>query len=178
MGTKERKVLNRELSAILRMDWRIKFVGMVDRNGRLLVGRSKDIPLTYLNCRHTDITRTSSHIVDSKIDDLVEIHYKYTDMYLFYSGYLKWLIRNCIAHLGNQEVRYGPSKPMNINEVSSYFEISGCSNGDVKLAITPLNIIRKTFLCIYFEPAYSVRDFNVSKEGLKGLLDRINSSIL
>jgi len=97
MGTKERKVLNKELSVILGMDWRIKFVGMVDRNGKLLVGRSKDIPLTYLNCRHTDITRTSSHIVNSKIDDLVEIHYKYTYTYLFYSDYLKWVIRNCIA---------------------------------------------------------------------------------
>ena len=108
MGTKERKVLNRELSVVLRMDWRIKFVGMVDRNGKLLVGRSKDIPLTYLNCRHTDITRTSTYIVNSKIDDLVEIHYKYKSMYLFYSDYLKWVIGNCIAHLGNQEVRYGP----------------------------------------------------------------------
>lgn len=178
MGTKERKVLNLELSVILRMDWRIKFVGMVDRNGKLLVGRSKDIPLTYLNCRHTDITRTSTNIVNSKVDELVEIHCRSKNMYLFYSDYLKWVIGNCIAHLGNQELRYGSCKPMNINKVSSYFEISGCSNGDVKLAITPLNIIRKTFLCIYFEPAYSVRDFNVSKEGLKGLLDRINSSIL
>ncbi|HXW12664.1 MAG TPA: hypothetical protein VD694_07880 [Nitrososphaeraceae archaeon] len=41
MGTKERKVLNRELSVILRMDWSIKFVGMVDRNGKLLVGEAK-----------------------------------------------------------------------------------------------------------------------------------------
>ncbi|MGE5662416.1 MAG: hypothetical protein ACM3X1_09250 [Ignavibacteriales bacterium] len=73
MGTKERKVLNRELSVILRMDWRIKFVGMVDLNGKLLVGRSKDIPLAYPNCRHTDITRTSTYIVNYKIDELVEI---------------------------------------------------------------------------------------------------------
>jgi hypothetical protein len=99
-------------------------------------------------------------------------------MYPFYSDYLKWVIGNCIAHLGNQELRYGQCKPMNINEVSSYFEISGCSNGDVKLAIAPLNIIRKTFHCIYFEPAYSVRNSKVAKEGFKGLLDRINSSIL
>jgi hypothetical protein len=160
MGTKERKVLNKGLSVILRMDWRIKFVGMVDRNGKLLVGRSKDIPLSCLNYRHTDITRTSTHIVNSKIDDL------------------KWVIGNCIAHLDNQEVRFGPCVPMNINEVSSYFKILGCSNGDVKLAITPLNVIRKTFLCIYFEPAYNVRNSNVSEEGLEELLNRISSSIL
>ena len=151
---------------------------MVDRNGKLLVGRSKDISFTYLNYRHTDITRTSTHIVNSKMDDLVEIFLSSKNMYLFYSDYLLWVIGNCLAHLNNHKSKFGSNVRIDINEILSYFEISGCNNGDVKLVITPLNIIRKTFLCIYFEPAYSIRNSNTSEEGLKGLLKRISSNIL
>jgi hypothetical protein len=67
---------------------------------------------------------------------------------------------------------------MDANEISSFFEISGDSNGDIKLAVAPLNVIRKTLLCIYFEPAYNIKKSKVSEEELKGLLNRINSSIL
>jgi hypothetical protein len=167
MRTRERQVLNRALSSIIKMDWRIKFVGMVDRNGKLLVGRSKGIPFCYVNHKHADITRTSTHMINSKVDDLIEIIFRYKNMYLFYSDYLLWVVGNCIAHLNNYEIKY-----------RSYFEILGCSNGDVKLAVAPLNVIRKTFLCIYFEPAYSTRNPNVSEEGLEELLNKISSSIL
>ena len=123
MSTKERKVLNKGLSEIFRMDWRIKFVGMVDRNGKLLVGRSKDISFTYLNYRHTDITRTSTHIVNSKMDDLVEIFLSSKNMYLFYSDYLLWVIGNCLAHLNNHKSKFGSNVRIDINEILSYFEI-------------------------------------------------------
>jgi hypothetical protein len=88
-------------------------------------------------------------------------------MYPFYSDYLLWVVGNCIAHLNTHEIRD-----------RSYFEILECSNGDVKLAVAPLNVIRKTFLCIYFEPVYGIRNPNVSEEGLEELLNEISSSIL
>jgi len=126
------------------MDWRIKFVGTVDRNGKLLVGRSKDITSSCPNFRLTDIVITSTRIVNSKMDDLVEIFLRSKNMYLFYSGYLLWVIENCLAHLNNHKSNFGSNVLMDINEISAYFEISGCNNGDVKLAITPLNAIQKT----------------------------------
>jgi hypothetical protein len=52
------------------------------------------------------------------------------------------------------------------------------SNG-VKLVISPLNISMETFLCVYFEPAYNLRNsVNGSEKEFKGLLNRINNTIL
>jgi len=42
-------------------------------------------------------------------------------------------------------------------ETSSFFELSGFYNDNVKLVVTPLNIRMRTFLCIYFEPSYSIK---------------------
>jgi hypothetical protein len=39
IDAKERKVLNEAFSLIIGMDWRIKFVGMVDQNGKLVAGQ-------------------------------------------------------------------------------------------------------------------------------------------
>jgi len=66
-----------------------------------------------------------------------------------------------------------------VDEASPYFEISGYDTNDVKLVISPLNINMETFLCVYFEPAYNLRNpVNGSEEEFKGLLNRINNSIL
>jgi hypothetical protein len=154
----------------IRMDWRIKFVGVVDQNGTLHVGRSKSIPISNGTDKSAEIARNPSHITNSKIDDLVEIFFKYKNMYLFYSDYLLWVIGNCTVHNENKFVSGS------IDEASPYFEISGCNNDNVKLAVTPLNVSMETFLCIYFEPGYNIKNsVNDSEEGLKGLLNRINS---
>ena len=158
------------------MDWRIKLVAVVDRKGKLLVGQNRAIPLNYANYKHVYISRTSSHVVNSKTDDLVEFSIDYKNMYLFYSDYLPWVMGNCIAHIKNHEIKHSSCVPMHINEVSPFFEISGESDGDVKLAVTPLNVIRKTFLRIYFEPAYNINEANTSEEGLNAFLNRIYST--
>ena len=100
-------------------------------------------------------------------------------MYLFYSDYLLWVIGKCIVHLEDLENKFDSHVTESINETSPYFEISGYNNDDVRLAVTPLNVSTETFLCIYFEPAYDIRNsVNDSEEGFKGLLNRINSNLL
>jgi len=177
--TKERMVLNETFSLIIRMDWRIKFVGMVDQNGKLLAGQSRDIPFSNMADRPADTARIPRYMTNSKIDDLVEIFYKYKNMYLFYSDYLLWVIGKCIVHLEDHENRFDSNVTGSINEASPFFEISGCTNNSVRLVVTPLNVSMETFLCIYFEPAYNIRNsVNDSEEGFKELLNKINSNIL
>lgn len=180
IDARERIVLNEAFSLIIRMDWRIKFVGMVDQNGKLLAGQSRSIPLSNMADRPADTARNQAHVTNSKIDDLVEIFYKYKNMYLFYSDYLLWVIGKCIVHVEDHENRFDSHVTGSINEASPYFEISGCTDDDgVRLVVTPLNVSMEAFLCIYFEPAYNIgNSVNDSEEGFKGLLYRINSNIL
>ncbi len=169
INAKERLVLNEVFSLIIRMDWRIKFVGMVVQNGKLIAGQTRRI-LFSMTDKPTDTARNTTHIYNSKIDDQIEIFFRCKNMYLFYSNYLMWVIESCTVHLEDHE---------SINETSPYFEISGYNNDEVKLAVTPLNISTETFLCIYFEPAYNIRNAdNDSEEGFEGLLNRINSNVL
>jgi hypothetical protein len=87
---------------------------MVDRNWKLLVGRSKDIPFTYLTFRHTDIIRTFTRIVNSKI------FLSSKNMYLFYPDYLLWGIGNCLADLNNHKCKFGSNILIDINEVLAF----------------------------------------------------------
>ena len=180
VDAKERIVLNEAFSLIIGMDWRIKFVGMVDQNGKLLVGQSRTIPFGNITDKPVDTARNPTYIANSKIDDLVEIFYKYKNMYLFYSDYLLWVIGKCIVYLEDHENRSDSHVNGRVGEASPYFEISGCTDDDgVRLVVTPLNISVEAFLCIYFEPAYNIgNSVNDSEEGFKGLLNRINSNIL
>ena len=52
------------------MDWRIKFVGMVNQNGKLLAGQTRSIPFSNMTDKPTDTARNPTHIDNSKIDDL------------------------------------------------------------------------------------------------------------
>jgi len=81
--------------------------------------------------------------------------------------------------LRRYEDRFDSHATESIDEASPYFEISGCTDDSVRLMVTPLNISMETFLCVYFEPAYNLRNsVNGSEEEFKGLLNRINNSIL
>ena len=110
IDAKERKVLNEMFSLIIGMDWRVKFVGMVDQNGKLLAGRTRNISFSNTTDNPTDnptdTARTLTHIDNSKINDLVEIFYKYRNMYLFYSDYLLWVIGKCIVHLEDHKNKF------------------------------------------------------------------------
>lgn len=145
---KERKVLNEMFSLIIGMYWRVKFVGMVDQNGKLLAGQCRSISFSNTADNHTDTARTLTQNVNSKLDDLVEIFYKYRNMYLFYSDYLLWLIGECIVHLDHKN-KFGSHVTGSINESSPYFEISGCSDDSVRLVITSLNVSVETFLYLF-----------------------------
>lgn len=100
-------------------------------------------------------------------------------MYLFYSDYLLWIIENCRLHLNdNKSKNFDITQSISENQTSPSFEISGCNNDDVKLAITPLNDSMHRFLCIYFEPAYSIRNsFNDTKEEFENLLSNISTEL-
>ena len=178
VDARERKVLNEAFSSIIRMDWRVNFVCMVDQNGKLLVGRSKSIPFGNMVDNPTDTARNLTRITNSNIDDLVEIFYKCKNIYLFYSDYLLWVIGKCRVHLEDHEGRFDSHATGSIDEVSPYFEISGCTDDDgVRLVVTHPNVSMESFLCIYFEPAYNIRN-SVNDSGFEGLLKRINCNIL
>jgi len=154
---------------------------MVDQNGKLLVGQSRSIiPFTNLTDKPAGIARNPTHITNLKIDDLVEVFLRCKNMYLFYSDYLLWVIGKCVGHMKEYENEFNCYVDGSVvDEASPYFEISGYDSNDIKLVISPLNIGIETFLCVYFEPAYNLRNsVNGSEEEFKGLLNRINNSIL
>lgn len=180
MDGKERTVMNHACSSIIRMDRHIKFVCIVDRNGKLLLGQSRSSPSNDITDKTIDTIDSSTHITNSRIDDLFEVYFKYKNMYLFYFDYLLWVIRKCRVHLNDGENKNDSyiTQSNAENQVSSYFGVSGCNNDNVKLVVTPLNVSIHTFLCVYFEPAYGIRNSaNDAKEGFETLLGKIDTSI-
>lgn len=179
MNTKQRGIMDQACSLIIGMDWRIKFVGIVDQNGKLLIGKSRSNPAKRITDKIVDAADISTN---SGVDDLFEVYLKSKNMYLFYSDYLLWVIEKCRVRLDEQEYRYGFSfttHSFTRNSVLSYFEVSGCNKYNVKLAITPLNICMRRFLCIYFEPAYDITNSTGgTREGFERLLSKIITNIL
>lgn len=158
-NTQMRPHLNHACESVIRTDQQIKFVCIVDANGKLLVGQGRPIP-TNIDALETNETIDSSpHNDKSKIDDLVEIHVKYQDMYLFYSEYLLWVIKSCKGDLDDKRNKdcFSITHITNKSETSTFFELSGFDNDSVKLVVTPLDFKMKTFLCIYFEPSYGIK---------------------
>jgi hypothetical protein len=158
-NTQMRLHLNHACESVIRTDQQIKFVCIVDANGKLLVGQGRPIP-TNIDALETSETIDSlPHNDKSKNDDLVEIHVKYQDMYLFYSEYLLWIIKSCKGDLDNKRNKdcFSITHITNKSETSTFFELSGFDNDSVKLVVTPLDFKMKTFLCIYFEPSYSIK---------------------
>ena len=134
INAKERTVLNEIFSLIIRMDWRIKFVVMVNQNGKLIAGQTRRIPFSSMTDKPTDTARNTTHIYNSKIDDQIEIFFRCKNMYLFYFDYLMWVIGSCTVHLEELENKLYSSIPESINETSPYFEISGYNNDEVKFS--------------------------------------------
>jgi len=59
MDAKERTVMKEACSLIIRMDRRIKFVGIVDHNGKLQIGLSRSVPLSNIDDKATDTAKSS-----------------------------------------------------------------------------------------------------------------------
>ncbi|HEY7570045.1 MAG TPA: hypothetical protein VH796_01630 [Nitrososphaeraceae archaeon] len=170
--------MNQTCSSILRMDWHIKFVCILDQNGKLLVGQDRNIPSSNTNDNDKNPISSTNNIFDianSKLIDFVELYFKHKNMYLFYSNYLLWNINYCRLHI-NDSQNNDNSRSQSIveNKTAPYFELSGYYNDDVMLAVTPINGSKSRFLCIYFEPAYSIRNsFNITKEIFENLLNNV-----
>lgn len=92
MNTKECTIMNRVCSSIIGMDSRIKFVGIVDQNGKLLIGKGRSNP----SDRITDkiIFDTTNGVTKSRVDDVFEVYFKCKNMYFFYFDYLLWTIES------------------------------------------------------------------------------------
>jgi hypothetical protein len=134
-------LLNQICSSILRINKQIKFVSVVNNNGKLLVGRSRS---TDNKCIH-GCYGLGGHI--------------------FYLEFLNFAINNFKRGL---EIAINKRSSIdNHDDKGLYFEITG-SNNDAMLAVTTINKAQEKFLCEYFEPAahdkvqtvYAVEEFN------------------
>ncbi len=151
--------MNHACESVIRVDQQIKFVCIVDENAKLLVGQSRSISTNIDNLKTSETTDSSTHTNKSNIDDPVEIHFKYRNICLFYSDYLLWVIRSCTGHLDDTKNKdcFSITHITDKFETSTFFKLSGCDGDSVKLVVTPLNIGKRTFLCIYFEPSYNIK---------------------
>jgi hypothetical protein len=154
-GTKERKHMDKTCKSVILLDDQIQFVSIVDENAKLLVGQVRPIQDSTDKTKAIGIIEGSANAKRPTADNLTNSHFKDKNMYTFYSEYLLWIIRSCLAHLDD---------PMEKNcscvlqmpkryETSISFEISGIDSDRVKLIVTPLNTRTRTFLCVYFEPS-------------------------
>lgn len=183
MNTKERTIMNQECSSIVRMDKRIKFVGITDRNAKLLVGKSRDILSSNIIGEgvETNINtiKSSSYMISSRVDNLFGVNFKNSNLRLFFSDYLLWTIRKCgvSSDYGNNNTDLYIFKGVGENKELAYFQVSGFTRDSVNLAVTPLDLRMRKFICIYFEPAYKIRNsVNGIDEIFEGLLSKIKSS--
>jgi hypothetical protein len=152
-------------------------VCIVDENAKLLVGQDRSIPSNINSIKSSETTDDSSHLTETRVDDLAEIQFKYRNIHLFYSEYLLWVIKSCTGHLDDAKNRgnYGITQITNKFETSTFFELSGIDGNSVKLVVTPLDNKMRTFLCIYFEPSFAVKSSGTDGyKKFKSLLRKIN----
>lgn len=169
--------MNHTCESVIRIDQQIKFVCIVDENAKLLVGQDRPVPTNINSIKTSETGDSSSYLTKTKVDDLLENQFKYRNIYLFYSEYLLWVIKSCTGHLDDTRNKdtSGITHITNKSKTSTFFELSGFEGNDVKLVVTPLDNEKRTFLCIYFEPSYSIK--NSGTDGfkrLKSLLRKIN----
>ena len=153
----ERLHMNNLCESIIQIDRQIKFVCIVNENAKLLAGISRPAPKNYNILDTSETNKSPIHSKQSKLDDLIKIHFKYRNMYLFYSDYLLWVIRSCTSHLYDTRNKDNSCITQITNKSETFFELSGLDSDNVKLMVKPLNIRTLTFLCIYFEPPYSIK---------------------
>lgn len=190
MDRKDRAILNQTCSDIITIDRHIKFVCIVNRSGKLLVGQSKSIQSNNMADRENDtddVKSPTTCISDSRVSRTLGVDFKCGGMYYFYSDFLLWTIKKCYA-FSNEDTKSNNnplfvSRSINGDVALTYFQMSGCSKDNVILAITPLhNVFQDSyssvsppaFLCVYFEPAYKAgNSVNSAKNGLESLLSKI-----
>ena len=177
MSIQMRLHMNHICESIIRIDQQIKFVCVVDENAKLLVGQDRSIPSNINSIKSSESTDESSHLTETKVDDLVEIQFKYRNIHLFYSEYLLWVIKSCTGHLDDAKNKdnFGVTQVTNKFKTPTFFELSGIDGNSVKLAVTPIDNKMKTFLCIYFEPSYIITSSGTyAHRRFKSLLRKIN----
>ncbi len=173
MESKERAFMNQQCLSIIGIDRHIKFVGIIDQNARLLVGKCRSAQPSNLI---TDKSTDSNIIITSS----KRIHLTRKNMYLFYSNYLLSTIGRCCTYSDGDKNNndFYISKCGSKNKEMTYFEVSGDRECSVKLAVTPLDIYTHTFLCIYFEPAYKIVDsFRGIERRFQHMLSKITTKI-
>jgi hypothetical protein len=152
-------------------------VCVVDENAKLLVGQDRSIPSNINSIKSSETPDDSSHLTETKVDDLMEIQFKYRNIHLFYSEYLLWVIKSCTGHLDDTKNKdsLGIIHITNKLKTSTHFELSGFDGNSVKLVVTPIDNKMKTFLCIYFEPSYIFKSYGTNEyKRFKSLLRKIN----
>jgi hypothetical protein len=177
MSIQMRLHMNHICESIIRIDQQIKFVCIVDENAKLLIGQDRSIPSKINSIKSSETTDDSSHLTETKVEDLVEIQFKYRNIHLFYSEYLLWVIKSCTGHLDDTKNKgnFGITQITNKFKTSTFFELSGIDGNSVKLVVTPIDNKMKTFLCIYFEPSYIFKSSGTNEcNRFKSLLRKIN----
>jgi hypothetical protein len=168
--------MNHICESIIRIDQQIKFVCIVDENAKLLIGQDRSIPSKINSIKSSETTDDSSHLTETKADDLVEIQFKYRNIHLFYSEYLLWVIKSCTGHLDDTKNKGN----FGLTQITNKFKTStsGIDGNSVKLVVTPIDNKMKTFLCIYFEPSYIFKSSGTNEcNRFKSLLRKINVMI-
>jgi hypothetical protein len=90
-----------------------------------------------------------------------------------------WTIRKCgvRSEYGKNNTDLYIFKGVGENKELAYFQVSGFTRDSVKLAVTPLDLRMRKFICIYFEPAYKIRNsVNGMDEMFDALLSKIKSN--
>lgn len=155
--------------SIIRIEQHIKFVCIVDENAKLLVGQDRPVPTNVNSIKTSETTDGSTNLTETKVDDQVEIQFKYRNINLFYSEYLLWVIKSCTGHLDDTKDNFGITHITNKFKTSTFFELSGFDGNSVKLVVTLLDNKMRTFLCIYFEPSYIIKSSGT--DGYKSIVD-------
>ncbi len=169
--------MNHTCESVIRIDQQIKFVCIVDENAKLLVGQDRPVPTNVNSIKTSETTDGSTHLTKTKVDDLVEIQFKYRNIHLFYSEYLLWVIKSCTGHLDDTKNKdnFGITHITNKFKTSTFFELSGFDGNSVKFVVTSLDNKMRTFLCIYFEPSYAIKSCGTyGYKKFKSLLRKIN----
>ena len=167
--------VNHTCESVIRIDQHIKFVCIVDENAKLL-GQDRPVPMNVNSIKTSEIADGSTHLTKTKVDDLVEIQFKYRNIHLFHSEYLLWVIKSCTGHLDDTKNKdnFGITHITNKFKTST-FELSGFDGNDVKLVVTLLDNKIRTFLCIYFESSYIIKSPGTDGyKRFKSLLRKIN----
>lgn len=188
MDSKELTILNKECELIIGLDRSIKFVGIIDRNAKLLIGKSRDnnsnnSPSNRIIGKtaetNTSIIEDSYCTTRPRTHNQFGSNLEYNSLHLFYSDLLLLIKKSSVSSYdsGNNSIDPSISRSIGENRKESYFYVSGCSKDNVDLVVTPLDLNLHRFLCIYFEPPYKIRSpINDIEERFEHLLNKIKTN--